>query len=146
MLQSHLCFITAPPRYAVGGDGEDWLSSVEAYQPATDSWVAVASMRAPRGAPGVAVLGGLLYAVGGCVSRWCYIWLIPPHTILYTFTFSLHDRSCTLHSSTHTMIARYGSGESGHPSALWLTSAEAYSPTRDTWTAIAPLTGGKYFK
>ena len=150
---------TALSRYAVGGDGDDWLSSVEFYQPATDNWVAVASMRTARGAPGVAVLGGLLYAVGGCVLFASHVRVLTAvracepsdlvlhahsqcrdpcihSTIVFPFSIPPHiPRSC---------IARYGSGESGHPSALWLTSAEAYSPARDAWTAIASLTGGKY--
>ena len=52
--------------YAVGGANEDgYLSSTEAYNPATNTWALVAPMSVQRVDPGVCVLGGLLYAVGG---------------------------------------------------------------------------------
>ena len=56
--------------YVVGGDSGNaprtyGTATVEAYDPATDSWTTRASMSIPRLAPGVAALGGLIYAVGG---------------------------------------------------------------------------------
>ncbi|KAL1499399.1 hypothetical protein AB1Y20_011605 [Prymnesium parvum] len=61
--------------YAVGGInckadcyGEDveYLSVVESYDAASDTWVSLPSMRTPRRDLAVAFVGGLLYVVGGC--------------------------------------------------------------------------------
>ena len=53
--------------YAVGGyDGlGESLSSVERYDPTSNTWEAVAPMTTARGSHAVAVLDGKLYAVGG---------------------------------------------------------------------------------
>lgn len=51
--------------YAVGGyDGVSQLKSVERYDIERDRWEFVASMRSPRSALAVALLGGKIYALG----------------------------------------------------------------------------------
>ena len=57
-----------PYLYAVGGwnDDDDRLSSVERYDEEKDEWEAVADMSTARFGAGACVLGGRLYAVGGC--------------------------------------------------------------------------------
>lgn len=44
---------------------EHALGTVEAYDPATDSWTVKASMPTPRSMLGVGVVNGIIYAVGG---------------------------------------------------------------------------------
>ena len=53
--------------YAVGGynDDDQFLSSVERYDPALDAWEEVAPMAVERSTPAMGVLDGKLYAVGG---------------------------------------------------------------------------------
>jgi hypothetical protein len=53
--------------YAVGGNNGDnsGLTTVEAYDPTSDTWTSKASMPTSRYALGVAVVNGILYAVGG---------------------------------------------------------------------------------
>jgi hypothetical protein len=51
--------------YAVGGYDRGALSSVERYDAAADEWTAVAPMGSERSRVGVAVVEGVLYAVGG---------------------------------------------------------------------------------
>ena len=52
--------------YAVGGQNNSaYLSTVEAYDPTTDSWTTTAPMPTARTALGVGVINGILYAVGG---------------------------------------------------------------------------------
>ncbi len=48
--------------YAVGGD---YIGTVEAYDPVTNSWTTKARMPTPRPELGVGVVNGVLYAVGG---------------------------------------------------------------------------------
>lgn len=52
--------------YVVGGkDGSSCLKTVEQYDPHTNKWTLCASMIKRRGAVGVGVLNGYMYAVGG---------------------------------------------------------------------------------
>lgn len=53
--------------YAVGGstDGTNNLSTLETYDPVTDSWTTETPMPTPRGGLGVGVINGIFYAVGG---------------------------------------------------------------------------------
>lgn len=52
--------------YVVGGkDGSSCLKTVEQYDPHTNKWTLRASMIKRRGAVGVGVLNGYMYAVGG---------------------------------------------------------------------------------
>lgn len=52
--------------YAVGGhDGPLVRKSVEAYDPAKRSWIAVSDMAFCRRNAGVVAMNGLLYVVGG---------------------------------------------------------------------------------
>lgn len=53
--------------YALGGTGNNnnALSSVEAYDPATNTWTSKASMSASRAGLAATTIGGTLYALGG---------------------------------------------------------------------------------
>ncbi len=54
--------------YAVGGatlSGRDYLDTVEAYDPITNSWTIKARMPTPREGLAVGVANGILYALGG---------------------------------------------------------------------------------
>ena len=52
--------------YAVGGSNSSgFLATVEAYDPATNTWTSKASVPTRRSGVGVAVINGELYAVGG---------------------------------------------------------------------------------
>ena len=63
---AHGCAVLDGKLYALGGyyDG-DFLSLVERYDPATNTWEAVASMSTARLGHGCAVVDGKLYALGG---------------------------------------------------------------------------------
>jgi N-acetylneuraminic acid mutarotase len=56
--------------YAVGGEastttGTSMVNTVEAYDPATNTWTTKAPMPTPRRILGIGVLNGILYAIGG---------------------------------------------------------------------------------
>jgi len=53
--------------YAIGGrdSGNNTLSSVEEYDPSTDTWSTVASLSTARYQNAAAEAGGLVYAIGG---------------------------------------------------------------------------------
>ena len=52
-----------------GHQGACYHRSVERYTPGAPRWEAMPPMRAERSGPGVAAVGGLLYAVGGSTVR-----------------------------------------------------------------------------
>ncbi len=55
--------------YAIGGIGPDaWSSSVDAYNPATNSWTTVGQMATPRTGAGAVTINGKIYVVGGHVA------------------------------------------------------------------------------
>jgi N-acetylneuraminic acid mutarotase len=60
--------------YAIGGESEDTIqgvptghvvSSVEAYDPATDTWTARASLPVPVASSTATVVDGIIYLIGG---------------------------------------------------------------------------------
>jgi N-acetylneuraminic acid mutarotase len=55
--------------YAVGGDNHGHLNTVEAYDPATNTWTTKAATPTARTALAAGVLGGRLYALGGYERR-----------------------------------------------------------------------------
>ena len=66
---SRSCFATAVTDgylYALGGYGPSYLSTVERYDPETNSWEMVPAMSTNRINFGVGVVNGCLYVVGMC--------------------------------------------------------------------------------
>ena len=58
-----------PLRRGTGSGAPERCPSVERYTPGAPGWEAMPPMRAERSGPGVAAVGGLLYAVGGSTVR-----------------------------------------------------------------------------
>jgi N-acetylneuraminic acid mutarotase len=138
--------------YAVGGArGRSTgtalpLASVETYHPANDSWALVAPMTEKRDCPGVGVLGGLLYAVGGENDDG-----FEGHQFLQTVeaynpatnTWAGHNLIAPMHEPRSSMgVGVLGGllyavgGDSGD---VYLASVEAYHPGTNTWTLVAPM-------
>jgi kelch-like protein 17 (actinfilin)/kelch-like protein 20 len=69
MSTARYCFAAAAvdgKLYVMGGfDGQNRLSSVERYDPATNAWEAVAPMSTARSCSAAAVFDGKLYVMGG---------------------------------------------------------------------------------
>jgi hypothetical protein len=55
--------------YAIGGHCGAYFASVDAYDPATDTWTSKAPMLTKREGLAAGVVKGVLYAVGGDDSR-----------------------------------------------------------------------------
>jgi N-acetylneuraminic acid mutarotase len=58
--------------YAIGGsaNGSNFLNTVEAYNPATNTWSAKSPMPTARDFLAAGVVNGILYAVGGFNGGW----------------------------------------------------------------------------
>lgn len=52
--------------YALGGSDGSNLSTAECYNISLQTWSPISPMHLPRKFPGAEVLGGMVYAIGGC--------------------------------------------------------------------------------
>jgi hypothetical protein len=156
--------VTRGTLYAVGG----WATNngptglVEAYDPITNKWTIKAPLPSPRVALSVGVVNGILYAVGGaCCS--------PGHGSRIFGTVEAYDPATNTWTTKAPMpTPRYylavavvnltlnavgghkGSGGNAPTTneTAYATTAgvvEAYDPSRNVWTAKAPLPGNTNF-
>ena len=137
--------------YAVGGAAGTAttpapLASVEAHHPANDSWAKVANMTVKRDGPGVGVLGGLLYAVGGQNDDG-YEGLQVLQTVeaYNPITNTWDNRIAPMSVPRHDMgvgvlrglLYAVGGASGDGP---YLASMEAYDPITNTWdNLVAPM-------
>ncbi len=132
--------------YAVGGttsvtsSGSDF-SVVEVYDPVTDTWSTKAPMPTPRHGLAVAVINGVLYAVGGYSFNTCNCDLS---------TLEAYDPVSNTWSTKAPMpTAREGLVVGAINGVLYavggslngsnLSSVEAYNPVSNTWSTKAPM-------
>jgi len=149
--------------YAVGGntgsgyDPTAILATVEAYDPATNTWTPRASMPTPRAGLAVVVADGILYAISGyacqppagqpCVAS------SPLAAVATVEAYDPATNSWTTKASLPTPRAYpaaaaidgviYAIGGQANDFPFWLTTVEAYNPSTDTWTVRAPLPTGR---
>ena len=132
--------------YVVGGGAASPLNSVEAYNPATGSWTTFfsgptpfASMSVPRQNHVVAVIGNVLYAVGGYTSGGAAVASVEaydPTTNSWTPKAAMPTARATMAAAViNGVLYVVGGGESPAP----LNTLESYNPTTNTWTTLAPM-------
>jgi small nuclear ribonucleoprotein (snRNP)-like protein len=129
--------------YAVGGqggnDGNPYgiLGTVEAYDPATNSWSTKATMPTPRSGIGVGVVNGVLYAVGGYTSG--------NFGIITTGTVEAYDPATNSWSTKASMPTPRREPRVGvingslYAVDRYYGTLEAYDPAANSWTTKAPL-------
>ncbi|XP_066598565.1 kelch-like ECH-associated protein 1B [Prorops nasuta] len=129
--------------YIVGGRNNcpgsrydsDW---VDRYNPITDQWRACSPMSVPRHRVGVAVMDGLLYAVGGSAgaeyhnSVECY----DPDQDIWTNVKSMHVKRLGVGVAVVNRLL-YAIG--GFDGENRLNSVECYHPENDEWTMVSPM-------
>jgi len=136
--------------YAVGGstvnpsdpDSTVCTSTVEAYHPGNNSWARVAPMSVQRDSPGVGVLGGLLYAVGGSNTE-TYLRTVEaynPATNTWTVPDEIAPMSVVRFSLGVGVLGgklyAVGGATGDGP---YLASAEVYTPATNSWALVAPM-------
>jgi len=126
--------------YAIGGrDGSlAALNTLEAYDPATNSWTTLTSMPTARMFAAAAVIGGVIYVVGGNDGLGGTL-----------DTLEAYDPATDSWSSLSSMPpARYNLAASAYGGLLFAiggsdtsdrAEVEAYDPGTDTWAAKSPL-------
>ena len=133
----------------VGGYPEytEFLSTVEAYNPATNSWSSRAPLPTPRYGVAVGVVDGILYAVGGMSNEtgrtgWNQ-WPLPLDAM------DAYDPVRDAWTAKAPMpIRRYGHGVGVAKGMLYAVGGEtgietglmeAYDPITNRWTVKAPM-------
>src|SRR6266702_1002618 len=134
--------------YAIGGAlAGVFRSLVERYDPATDTWTSLAPLPAPRAGKLAAVTApdGRIYAIGGVngVSTVATMDAYDPCTDTWTPVGSMATPRRFLDAVLGRGGIIYALGGPGvfdrFNGTQELTTVEAYDPSADTWTAVAPL-------
>ncbi len=116
------------------------FADLEAYDPGTDMWTQRAPMRIARGAHGVGVLDGRIYAVGGatdCGNEIASVEAYDPKTNTWTAKASLPTaRLGHAVAVTNGKLYAIGGRSSG---PQYHDSNFEYDPQSDTWTERAPI-------
>ena len=132
--------------YAIGGSyGSQWLSSVEAYDPSSDSWTYVAPMPTARTSLAAGVIDGKIYVIGGTAN----------YQVLNTVEiYDPVQDSWSTGAPKPTGVAGLAVAVAqGRLWALggtrgWLDyrdNVEIYDPVADTWEIRAPLPIARVF-
>ncbi|KAM4551747.1 kelch-like protein 18 isoform 1-T1 [Odontesthes bonariensis] len=126
--------------YAVGGlnSSGDSLNVVEVFDPVGNFWERCQPMRTARSRVGVAVVNGLLYAIGGYdgQSRLSTVEVYNPETDSWTQVSSMNSQRSAMGTVVidgHIYVCGGYDGKSS------LNSVECYSPETDRWTVVTEM-------
>ncbi|MEK7475650.1 MAG: kelch repeat-containing protein [Candidatus Coatesbacteria bacterium] len=122
--------------YSIGGtDGFNWLSTVEAYDPNTNTWVMKAPMPTARAVMGGAVVGSIIYAIGGAGGS-ATVQAYDSDTDTWVTKAPMPTaRRDLAAAAVGGTIYTFGGGNGGGP----LSTVEAYDPNTDTWVTKAGM-------
>ncbi|KAJ3596502.1 hypothetical protein NHX12_002909 [Muraenolepis orangiensis] len=126
--------------YAVGGlnSSGDSLNVAEVFDPIGNFWERCQPMRTARSRVGVAVVNGLLYAIGGFdgQSRLSTVEVYNPETDAWTRVSSLNSQRSAMGTVVIDGDIYVCGGYDGKSS---LNSVECYSPETDRWTVVTEM-------
>ncbi|XP_063740979.1 LOW QUALITY PROTEIN: kelch-like protein 18 [Eleginops maclovinus] len=130
--------------YAVGGlnSSGDSLNVVEVFDPIGNFWERCQPMRTARSRVGVAVVNGLLYAIGGYdgQSRLSTVEVYNPETDSWTRVSSMNSQRSAMGTVVVDGMIYVCGGYDGKSS---LNSVERYSPETDRWTLVAGMSASR---
>ena len=121
--------------YAVGGSSGGYLTTVEAYDPVTNSWTTKAPMPTARARLAVGVVNGILYAVGGFNNSSGFLTTVEaydPVTNSWTTEAPLPTPRADLGAGVVNDIL-YAVGGS-RDNSIFLERVDAYDPVTNSWT------------
>jgi N-acetylneuraminic acid mutarotase len=131
--------------YAVGGYNNGYLSKLEKYDPASNTWSTLASMPTPRDEFAAAAFGGRVYAVGGYNNTNGYLNTLEaynPSTNSWTTLmpmptarFDLAAAAAPCHGASGTCLYAIG----GNDGSAVLATVEQYNPATNTWSTLMPM-------
>ena len=126
--------------YAVGGRSNGYLTTVEAYDPVTNSWTTKAPMPTARSRLAVGVVNGILYALGGFNNSSGFLTTVEaydPVTNSWTTQAPLPTRRADFGVGVVNDILYAVGGSSGDNT--FLKSVDAYDPVTNSWTTKPPM-------
>ncbi|XP_078518579.1 kelch-like protein 18 isoform X2 [Lissotriton helveticus] len=130
--------------YAVGGlnSAGDSLNVVEVFDPIANRWEKCQPMTTARSRVGVAVVNGLLYAIGGYdgQSRLSTVEVYNPETDTWTKVGSMNSKRSAMGTVVLDGQIFVCGGYDGNSS---LNSVESYSPETDKWTVVTPMSSNR---
>lgn len=125
-----------------GYDRGECLKVVESYDPSTNLWEALPSMKGARGRFNIAVVGKEVFAVGGSngTTELCTVEKFDPVENKWTRVAGLpvarsNAGVCELNGKVYCI-----GGWSGQ---VGIKECDVYDPHTDSWTPIAPLNAGR---
>lgn len=129
--------------YAIGGrSGLNNISSVEVYDPSSDTWTTLAPMSTIRTLFRTEVVNGKIYAIGGTIT--------PSFNSGFSSIEVYDPTTDTWSTLTPMSIGRYGLQTeviNGKIYAIGGSGAkpiEVYDPSTDTWTTLASMSADRY--
>ena len=128
--------------YTVGGEtspGRTTTNSIELFDPTKNSWKKLSSMATCRRGVGVAILNGLLYAVGGSdgIQPLKLAERYDPTSDLWTQISDMNENRSSVAATTLGEYFYAIGGYTGVTSCL--QSVERYNPNTDTWNYISSM-------
>ncbi|XP_011373627.1 kelch-like protein 18 isoform X1 [Pteropus medius] len=135
--------------YAVGGLNSaanfyagDSLNVVEVFDPIANRWEKCHPMTTARSRVGVAVVNGLLYAIGGYDGqlRLSTVEVYNPETDTWTRVGSMNSKRSAMGTVVLDGQIYVCGGYDGNSS---LNSVETYSPETDKWTVVTPMSSNR---
>ena len=125
--------------YVIGGgvDIANTLSTVEEYDPVTNTWTRKADMPTARGSGSASVVNGKIYVIGGCANNMVSLSTVEeydPATNTWTKKSDMPSPRVFLSTSVvNGKIYAIGGIVALKPNDFFST-VEEYNPTTDTWT------------
>ncbi|XP_050164047.1 kelch-like protein 18 isoform X1 [Myiozetetes cayanensis] len=135
--------------YAVGGLNSaanfyagDSLNVVEVFDPIANRWEKCQPMTTARSRVGVAVLNGLLYAIGGYDGqlRLSTVEVYNPETDSWSKVESMNSKRSAMGTVVLDGQIYVCGGYDGNSS---LNSVESYCPETNKWTAVTPMSSNR---
>uniref|UniRef100_A0A8D0GZL9 Kelch like family member 18 n=1 Tax=Sphenodon punctatus TaxID=8508 RepID=A0A8D0GZL9_SPHPU len=135
--------------YAVGGLNSaahfyagDSLNVVEVFDPIANHWEKCQPMTTARSRVGVAVVNGLLYAIGGYDGqlRLSTVEVYNPEADSWSKVGTMNSKRSAMGTVVLDGQIYVCGGYDGNSS---LNSVETYSPETDKWTAVTPMSSNR---
>ncbi len=125
-----------------GGGGEITVSTVEEYDPATDTWTKKADMPTARGLASTSVVNGKIYVVGGVTTdAWPAFSTVEEYDPVTDTWTKKADMPAPSTSSTSVVDGKiYAFGGVDRRGGDPLSTLFQYDPATDTWAAKDDMT------
>jgi N-acetylneuraminic acid mutarotase len=123
------------------------LATVEAYDPATNTWTTKTPMPTARGALAASIVNGVIYAIGGGNGSTVFatVEAYDPTTNTWNTKTSMPTPRA-IHNGTgvvNGIIYAFGGIDICCP-GIGLNTAEAYDPMTNTWTTKTPMPTARF--